>query len=336
MRPGAKQCLAERDQRRIIGARRGGADSLGGRFGRSLASAAYHLEQLIGAFAPGSANAPYAGELAPRCGLALGELHQRGVTEDALDRAVVARRRALAPLDQLASHRPRRRAETADPRQPSEDRVEVPLVARVLERLALLACPLKAPDRRKASLKLRGQLEQVHDVLAGVRELLRGERPCVPAGEACRLGHAETEDLSQQRLVGGLRPEPSEPCRDLRVEHVGQLGREAPAQERDVLAPGVHHDLDRRIGEDRRERRAVEIVRERVEEHDPLPRIGLVGDRQLDQAEERAVAALAHELRVQGQPPRGARPVGEGLETIVLYLQRHELAAPGSSHRILW
>ena len=70
------------------------------------------------------------------------------------------------------------------------------------------------------------------------------------------------------------------------------------AQDRDVLAPGVEDDLDLRVGEHAGQRRGVERRGERVEHLDPLRSPSVRRDGDLDEAQQRAVAALAHELGV--------------------------------------
>ena len=107
-----------------------------------------------------------------------------------------------------------------DARQALEDRLDVALVAGARQRLALLARPLQAAAVGQAPLQLGGELEQVHDVLARVGELLGGERAGVPAREAGGLGDAQPEQLGEQRLVGGLRRQAREARSDLRVEDV--------------------------------------------------------------------------------------------------------------------
>ncbi len=97
--------------------------------------------------------------------------------------------------------------------------------------------------------------------------------------------------------VAGLRGEAGEARRDLRVEDVRERGLPGAAEDRDVLPPGVEDDLHGRVGEDRGERRGVAHLRERVEHHD------LLADADLDQAQERPVAALGHELGVDPEPP---------------------------------
>ena len=102
----------------------------------------------------------------------------------------------------------------------------------------------------------------------------------------------------QQRLVADLRAQAGEPGGELRVEDLGDLGVPGPAQQRHVLAAGVHHDLDLRVGEDERQRRAVQLFVERVEHLDAAGAAVVPGDGDLDQAQQRAVAALTHELGV--------------------------------------
>ena len=87
---------------------------------------------------------------------------------------------------------------------------------------ALLAGPVEPPELREAVLQRVGELQQVQHVLAGVAELLLGQRPVVPAGERRRLAQPDAEHLLQQRLVAELRAHPREARRDLRVEHVAQ------------------------------------------------------------------------------------------------------------------
>ena len=63
-------------------------------------------------------------------------------------------------------------------------------------------------------------------------------------------------------------------------------------EDRDVLAAGVEDDLDRRVGEQLGERRDLDAV-ERVDQDDPSA-VGLarIVDADLDQAQQRPVAAL--------------------------------------------
>src|SRR6185437_8170618 len=111
-------------------------------------------------------------------------------------------------------------SEATHPRLAFEDRVGVALVAGMVQRLALFAGPPEPPDRLQAPLELRGQIEQVLDVLARVGELLGAEGSALPAREARALGDAHAEHVPEQRLVGGLRAEAREAGRELRVEHV--------------------------------------------------------------------------------------------------------------------
>ncbi len=115
-----------------------------------------------------------------------------------------------------------------------------------------------------------------------------------------------------------MRAQSGEARGHLRVEHVAHLRVEATADQRDVLAPGVHDDLDCGVGEHLGERRSVELLGQRVNDQDALVRVPGFGDRELHQAQQRAVAALAHELRVQRQAAGRAGAVGQRLQPLVL------------------
>jgi hypothetical protein len=106
-----------------------------------------------------------------------------------------------------------------------------------------------------------------------------------------------------------LRGHPQEAGGHLRIEHALGVAAERAAQERYVLASGVHHHLDLRVRQHSSKRVTLQRALERVDDLDLLvPRP--VGDRELDQAEQRAVAALAYELCVERDPPRGAGTLG--------------------------
>ena len=72
----------------------------------------------------------------------------------------------------------------------------------------------------------------------------------------------------QQRLVAELGAQPREAGRELGVEEVGDARLADAAQQRDILAAGVHDDLDLRVGEHAGEGGEVERVVERVEHLD--------------------------------------------------------------------
>ena len=119
----------------------------------------------------------------------------------------------------------------------------------------------------------------------------------------------DAHHLVQERLVAQLRAQAGEAGGDLGVEDAAQLGGPLAAQQRHVLAPGVEDDLDVGVGQQLRQRRGIELLGQRVEDLDADAVVGL--DRDLDQAQQRAIAPLAHELRVDAQPPRGSRLGGE-------------------------
>ncbi len=121
--------------------------------------------------------------------------------------------------------------------------------------LALLARPLESPEAVQAPLELGGELEQVLDVLARILDSCSArQRAASQRVKLALLATRTPSSVAEQRLIGGLRAQPGEAGGDLRVEHVRHLCREHAAHERDVLAPGVHDDLHRRVGEHRRER----------------------------------------------------------------------------------
>ena len=139
---GPQQRLAERHERRVVGARRGRARCARGRVGGRWRPRRDGLEQVLAAAPRGAAaDAADALELGARGGLALGDLHQRGVAEDALHGAVVALGGALAPLDELARDGPRGGAQPGDARQALEDRLGVALVAGARQRLRTPRAP---------------------------------------------------------------------------------------------------------------------------------------------------------------------------------------------------
>ena len=114
------------------------------------------------------------------------------------------------------------------------------------DREALLARPLEPPALAQPALQLVGERQQVLDVLARVAELLGRQRARVPARERGRLREPDLQHVVQQARVARLRGEAGEAGRDLRVEHVRERRVPRAAQDRDVLAAGVQHDLDRR------------------------------------------------------------------------------------------
>src|SRR4051794_12226229 len=77
------------------------------------------------------------------------------------------------------------------------------------------------------------------------------------------------------------------------------------AEQRDVLPGRVQHDLDVRVSEHVGKRLVVEVLCERVEQMNVAVPIRAV-DRYLNEAEQRLVTALTHELGVDAEPPGGA------------------------------
>ncbi len=66
-------------------------------------------------------------------------------------------------------------------------------------------------------------------------------------------------------------------------------------------------DPDGRVGEGRGERLELDVLAQGVDERDRLAAVVALRRGELDQAEQRAVAALAHELGVEREPPGRVR-----------------------------
>ncbi len=81
-------------------------------------------------------------------------------------------RAKFAPAAELPRHGALVGAEGVDPRQAREYDLEVALVARALERLALLLGPRQAAGLAEPPFELGGELEEMNDVLPGVSHLL--------------------------------------------------------------------------------------------------------------------------------------------------------------------
>ena len=233
-----------------------------------------------------------------------------GSAEHRPDRPVLVGRGALAPGRELLCHRPGARVELADARQ------ALPGACRGRARRwptrgggTPRGPSLRRPVSLQAPLELVGELEQVRDVLGGVAQLLGGQRPGVPARVAGGLADPAAEHRAEQVAVPGLGARAHEPGGELGVEDVRDLGAPGPAEDRHVLAAGVEHDLDRRVGQQLR--RAVSTSTSprasRSARCAGRRRRARVVDRDLHQAQERAVAALGHELGVDSDAPVRAR-----------------------------
>ena len=131
---------------------------------------------------------------------------------------------------------------------------------------------------------------------------------------------------------------PAKPAATCVSKTLRHLGAQHAAQQRDVLAPGVHDDLHRRVGQHARPARRRRSPRRAGRARDaPAARRRRVGDGELDQAQQRAVAALAHELGVERQPPGRRAPISRrapAAQSVAPPLAAHGLA-PGSSHSTL-
>ena len=309
---GADQRLAERDQRRVGGVRRRRALALDGDR-LALAPARDRLEDRLAAAAQRRPRAGR-GSGARRsmvCGRRLAISTSGGVGAARWAPAGPRSAVRLAPAHELAGDGALGGVQRVDARQAVEDRVELALVGGAPPARGTPRAPTRAARGRSSrSLQRVGELEQVQDVLARVARpapSLSGR--AVPARELRALAQPHADHLVQQRLVAELRAQarrsPRRPaCRRCCVISVCQS---AP-QQRDVLAPGVQDDLDVGVGEHLGQRRRVERLASSGSS--TVDRTLAVGSstRDLDEAQQRAVAALAHELRVDAQAPGSRAP----------------------------
>ena len=140
---------------------------------RVLEPPPYGCEQLPAAFAHVAlADAANLLERAQRRRLALCYLDERSIAEHALNGPVALGGRLLAPRHQLARHALGGGAHSPDAREPPQDRIEVALVACLLQEFALLTRPRQASCLVEPTLELGRQGDQVHHVLARIGELL--------------------------------------------------------------------------------------------------------------------------------------------------------------------
>ena len=210
----------------------------------------------------------------------------------------------------LARDRARAWVELRDLRQSLPGGLGVAFVGRGLQASALLQCPLQPPRALQPLLDLVGEPKQMDHVLGGVAELLRSQRPHVPARIGRGLAHAQAEHRPEQVAVARLGAGSGEAGRDLGVEDVVDLGLPRPAQDRDVLATGVQHDLELGVAEQLRQRRDVDVGQRVDQQDDRVTRLLRGVDRDLDEAQQGAVAPFGHELRVDPEPAGRARDLG--------------------------
>jgi Rrf2 family protein len=250
-------------------------------------------------------------------GMALRDLDQRGIREHRAHRSVLAGGRTLAPGGHGASDGARTRVELPHPWQPLPNALRVALLGGRLKPAALLPRPFEPVRFGQTALDLVDQLEQVGDVLCRVVQLLRRQRPGVPARVGGRLADAPPQHRPEQISIPGLSACAGEPGGHLRVEHISDLGRPGAAQDRHVLAAGVEDHLDIRVREQRGHGPQVEITPERVDQGDVRSTTLAVVHHHLGQAQQRPVAPLGHELRVDSKPPGRRGPLGGRCDLVV-------------------
>jgi hypothetical protein len=154
--------------------------------------------------------------------------------------------------------------------------------------------------------------QEVADVIGGVLDLRRRERPPLPVGEPLVVAEADADRGLEQPLQRERAAVAREPGRELGVVHPLRPNVVVQDERGQVARRRVHHLLDGRIGHElghRPERRPLD----RVDHGQSL------GGRDLDEAQTRRVRPLPHELGVDGAPALDS----SGVE------QRPELLARG-------
>ena len=166
--------------------------------------------------------------------------------------------------------------------------------------------PTPGARRLQPLVQRVAQLEQVQHVLARVGELLGRQRPRVPARVARALGDVQSQHAAEQVAVAGLRARGRRSRRRpaCRRRWSPRFSRRAAAARR----PGARRAARSR-SRDRRAPRASGVGSSASSVSNsairtPSGRVGVVGD-DLHEAQQRAVAALRHEL---GVDPEAAAP----------------------------
>ena len=148
-------------------------------------------------------------------------------------------------------------------------------------------------------------------VLAGVLDLLVAQRARVPAGEARALAHAQVEQL----VAAAPRSRSARACRRTRRRPAcrRRCAPRCPRRGAAARRPGARRAARSRSPGRRARRRAGSSRGPSSSGSSTSTRLGpvSVGDRDLDQAQQRAVAALAHELGVDRQRAGLAGALGE-------------------------
>ena len=176
-----------------------------------------------------------------------------------------------------------RRLESAtDERDPETAWERLPRIGQLDPRARAVARELAAWRERTASAEDR----PVGSVLA--------DAPLVELAKR----QPRTNSSIEQIRIAGLGAGAGKAGGYLSIEDVGELGAPGSAQDRCILSAGVQHHLDGGIGQQAGQRRRVHVG-QGIDQQD-LRFLGLARrvDDDLHEAEERPVAALGHELRV--------------------------------------
>src|SRR5262249_12204115 len=184
------------------------------------------------------------------------ERNERLVPEDHEGWTIERQGDGLPRLPELAENRPSATIQILRALE-IEIGVRVGHLVRELERRqcrALLLDPALTALHAKLLVKSSAQLEQMEDVLEGVRLLLGGQRSSRPVVLLSRLDRLHTEVRSQKAVEAqGLDAE--EAGRERRVEERRDRESVEALEIGQIVVGGVQHFPDARIGEQRPQRR---------------------------------------------------------------------------------
>ncbi len=185
--------------------------------------------------------------------------------------------------------------------------------------LHLVLHPGGASRRCELVLQLSPELFQMADVVEGVFELRRRERPLPPVGAGLPLVGRQIQETPHDRGIARGIVVIDEARGHLHVEERRGPGLDRLQDEAHLLAAGMHDCGAAGLGEQPPER--VQLLHlERVDHRER------VGGSNLDQAELAAIGVFRHEFGVEGDVGVGGEPIDERSE---LRLGRDQIVAIG-------
>ena len=235
------------------------------------------------------------------------DVADRFVLDDPVARHVAALRFLLAPGRDLHQHR--QLARLAHPGLqplPGPFRVEIIGFGRGQD-LHFLADPVAAAALLQVGIKRREHVAQMGDVGHRVMQLLLGERPPRPVGEAVGLVGTMPGDALDQLVVGDRVAVTQHHRGHLGVENRMRQDAGAVPDDFDVLPGGMKHLEHLVIGHQLEKRLEVDARRQRIDHH------RLIGAGHLHHAQQRVIGGLPQEFGIdRDDRKRGEAGAGGG------------------------